>query len=125
MQYMEEDIYSYLPTAMFRTPYNSFSTNPRHFSKLSNINLILNFKQNLIEVFKCRTNVLVLTHAIFAKELKSKDDLTKKRIKREKREKDIIKHKGYQKTARINKMLINARFSHISIKLLSFFFLLS
>ena len=85
----------------------------------------MNFKQNLIEVFKSRTNVLVLTHAIFAKELKSKDDLTKKRIKREKREKDIIKHKGYQKTARINKMLINARFSHISIKLLSFFLLLS
>ena len=43
---------------------------------------------------------------MFAKE--SKDDFTKKRIKRVK---DIIKHKGCQKSARIKKMLKNARFS--------------
>ena len=41
----------------------------------------------------------------------SKDDLTKKRIKRLKRVKDIINHKGCQKTARIKKMLKNARLS--------------
>jgi len=41
----------------------------------------------------------------------SKDDFTKKRIKKLKRVKDIIKHKGCQKSARIKKMLKNARFS--------------
>ena len=35
----------------------------------------------------------------------SKDDFTKKRIKKIKRVKDIIKHKGCQKSARIKKML--------------------
>ena len=40
----------------------------QHFSKLSNINLNSNFKQNLIEDFISRTNVLILTHAMFAKE---------------------------------------------------------
>ena len=41
----------------------------------------------------------------------SEDDFTKKRIKRLKRVKDIIKHKGCQKSARIKKMLKNAHFS--------------
>ena len=41
----------------------------------------------------------------------SKEDLTKKRLKRLKRVKDIIKHKGCQKSARIKKMLKNSHFA--------------
>ena len=40
----------------------------------------------------------MLSHAMFAKESKTKDDFRKKRIKRLKRIKDIIKHKGCQKS---------------------------
>ena len=47
----------------------------------------------------------------------SEDDFTKKRIKRLKRVKDIIKHKGCQKSARIKKMLKNA---HIALNLYIF-----
>ena len=57
-------------------PYNFpkiWHENKRHFSKLSNINLILNFKQNLIEDFypqnKC-FNSNTCYDAIFAKESK-------------------------------------------------------
>ena len=52
----------------------------------------------------------MLSHAMFAKDSKTKNDFTKKRIKRLKRIKDIIKHKGCQKPARIKKMVKNARF---------------
>jgi len=41
----------------------------------------------------------------------SKDDFSKKRLKRLKRVEDIIKPKGCQKSARIEKMLKNARFA--------------
>ena len=41
----------------------------------------------------------------------SKDDFTKKRIKRLKRVKDTIKHKGNQQSARIKKMPKNAHFT--------------
>ena len=40
----------------------------------------------------------------------TKDDFTKKRLKRLKRVKYIIKHKGCQKSVRIKKMLKNAHF---------------
>ena len=86
--------------------------NKRHFSKLSNINLISNFKQNLIEDFyqqnKCFNSI---TCYVCKRIEESKDDFTKKRLKRLKRVKDIIKHKGCQKSARIKKMLKNARFA--------------
>ena len=42
---------------------------------------------------------------MFAKESKKPKTTTKKRIKRFKRVKDKIKHKGCQKSARIKKML--------------------
>jgi len=45
--------------------------NKRHFSKLSNVNLILNFKQNLNKCNVCK------------RIQESKDDFTKKRLKRE------------------------------------------
>jgi hypothetical protein len=48
---------------------------------------------------------------MFAKESKKpKTNLTKKILKRLERVKDIIKHKGCQKSARVKKMLKNARF---------------
>ena len=54
----------------------------------------------------------MLSHAMFAKDSKTKNDFTKKGIKRLKRIKDIIiKLKDCQKSARIKKMVKNARFS--------------
>jgi len=44
--------------------------NKRHFSKLSNINLLSKFKQNLIEDFYQQNKCFNLTHAMFAKESK-------------------------------------------------------
>ena len=45
--------------------------NKRYFFMLLNINLISNFKQNLIEYFyQQNISVLILTHAMFAKESK-------------------------------------------------------
>jgi len=85
--------------------------NKRHFSKLSNINLILNFKQNLVEDYyqqnKCINSN---TCHVYKRIEETKDDFTKKRLKRVKRVKYIIKHKGCQKSARIKKMLKNAHF---------------
>ena len=53
--------------------------------------LFRNFYQNLIEDFTSRTNVLI--HAMFAKESKKAKTTLQKRLKRFKKEKDIIKHK--------------------------------
>ena len=86
--------------------------NKRHFSKLSNINLISNFKQNLIEDFYQQNKCSNSNTCYVCKRIEeSKDDFTKKKLKRLKRVKDIIKHKGCQKSARIKKMLKNARFA--------------
>ena len=53
------------------------------------------------------------TNLKFANESKkAKDYFTKKRLKRLKRVKDVIKHKECQKSARIKKMLKNARFTY-------------
>ena len=41
-----------------------------HFFKLSNINIISKFKQNLIEDFYQQNKCLILAHAMFAKESK-------------------------------------------------------
>ena len=83
--------------------------NKGHFFKLSNINLILNFKQNLIEDFYQQKKCFNLSHAMFAKESKKpKMTLQKKKKRRLKRVKDLIKNKGCQKSARIKKMLKNA-----------------
>ena len=54
---------------------------------------------------------MIPTHAMKKRIEESKDDFTKRRIKRLKRVKDIIKQKGCQKTVRIKKMLKNARIS--------------
>ena len=58
--------------------------NKRHFSKLSNINLISNFKQNLIEDFyQENTCFNSNTCNVCCKRIEeSKDDFTKKRPKR-------------------------------------------
>ena len=65
-----------------------------YFSKLSNINFISNFKQNFIS----KTNGLIFNACYVCKRIEeSKDDCTKKIIKRFKRVKDIIKHEGCQK----------------------------
>ena len=86
--------------------------NERHFLKLSNINLISNFKQNLIKIFYRQNKCINSNTCYVCKRFEeSKDDFTKKRIKRLKRINDIIKHKGCQKSARIKKMLKNSRFS--------------
>ena len=72
--------------------------NKRHFSKLSNINHISNFKQNLIENFYQQDKCINSNTCYVSKRFEeSKDDITKKRLKRLKRVKDIIKHKGCQK----------------------------
>ena len=84
--------------------------NKRHFSKLSNINLISNFKQNLIEDFISRTNVLIQMLCL-QKNRRDQRRFYKQRIERLKRVKDIIQHKECQKSARIKQMLKNARFS--------------
>ena len=77
--------------------------------QLSILSRILNRIEQ--KIFISKTNVLILTHAMFAKESKKpKTNLTKKILKRLKRVKDIIKHKGCQKSARVKKMLKNARF---------------
>jgi len=72
--------------------------NKRQFSKLSNINLISNFKQHLIEDFyqqnKCFNSNTCYVYKIIEER---KDDFTKKRLKRLKRVKDIIKHEECQK----------------------------
>ena len=74
-------------------------------------NLISNFKQNLIEDFyKYNQSFNSNTCYVCKRIEESKDDFTKKRLKRLKRVKDIIKHKGCQKSARIKKILKNARF---------------
>ena len=86
--------------------------NKGHFSKLSNIYLISNFKQNLIEDFYQQNKCINCNTCYVCKRIEeTKDDFTKKRIKRLKRVKDIIKQKGCQKSARIKKMLKNSRFS--------------
>ena len=80
----------------------------------SNINLISNFKQNLIEDFYQQNQCFNSNTCYVSKRIEEiKDDFTKKRIKRLKRVKDIIKHKGCQKSARIKKMLRNTRFSYL------------
>ena len=85
--------------------------NKRHFSKLSNINLILNFKQNLVEDYYQQNKCINFnTCHVYKRIEETKDDFTKKRLKRVKRVKYIIKHKGCQKSARIKKMLKNAHF---------------
>ena len=80
--------------------------NKRHFSKRSSINLISNLKQNLIEDFyqqnKCFNSN---TCYVYKRIEESKDEFTKKRMKRLKRVKDMIKHKGCQKSPRIKKVL--------------------
>ena len=79
--------------------------------QLSNINLVSNFKQNLIEDFYQQNKCVNSNTCYVCKRIEeTKDDFTKKRIKRLKRVKDKIKHKGCQKSARIKKMLKNARF---------------
>ena len=84
-----------------------------HFFKLSNINIISKFKQNLIEDFYQQNKCFNSSTCYVCKQIEeSKDDFTKKSIKKLKRVKNIIKHKGCQKkTARIKKLLKNARFS--------------
>ena len=85
--------------------------NKQQFSKLSNINHIWNFKQNLIEDFFQQNKWFNSTTCYVCKRIKeSKDDFSKKRLKRLKRVKDIITHKWCQKSAQIKKMLKNARF---------------
>ena len=80
--------------------------------QLSNINLVSNFKQNLIEDFYQQNKCVNSNTCYVCKRIEeTKDDFTKKRIKRLKRVKDIIKHTGCQKSARNKKMLKNARFS--------------
>ena len=77
-----------------------------HFFKLSNINIISKFKQNLIEDFYQQNKCFNSSTCYVCKRIEeSKDDFTKKRIKKIKRIKNIIKHKGCQKSARIKKML--------------------
>ena len=79
--------------------------------QLSNINLVSNFKQNLIEDFYQQNKCVNSNTCYVCKRIEeTKDDFTKKRIKRLKRVKDKIKHKGCQKSARIKKMLKTARF---------------
>ena len=59
-------------------------------------------KQNLIEDFYQQNKCFNSNTCYVCKRIEeSKDDFTKKKIKRLKRVKDIIKHKGCQKTARI------------------------
>ena len=72
--------------------------NKRHFFKLSNINLISNFKQNLIEDYY-QQNKFFNSNTCCKRIEESKVDFTKKRVK------DIIKHKGCQKSTRMKKML--------------------
>jgi len=75
-------------------------------------NIISNFKQNFIKDFYQQNKCFISNTCYVCKRIEeSKDDFTKKSIKRLKRVKDIIKHKGCQKTARIKKMLKNALFS--------------
>ena len=49
---------------------------------------------------------------MFAKESMKEKTTYRKKIKRLKRVKDLIQHKGCQITAQIKKMLKNARFSY-------------
>jgi len=93
--------------------YNNFSKiwyeNKRHFSKLSNINLISSFKQNLIEDLYHQNKYINSSACYVCKRIEErKDDFIKKRLKRVK---DIIKHKGCQRSARIKKMLKNFHFA--------------
>ena len=53
--------------------------NKGHFSKLSNIYLILNFKQNLIEDFYQQNQCFNLTHAMLAKESKKADTIKQRK----------------------------------------------
>ena len=65
--------------------------NKRHFSKLSTINLILNYKQNLIEDFFQQNQCINANTCYVCKRIEeSKDDFTNKRIKILKGVKDII-----------------------------------
>ena len=67
---------------------------------LLNINLISNFKQNLTEDFyQQNISVLILTHAVFAKESKKAKMILLRKDKKMKQSKRIIKHKGCQKLA--------------------------
>ena len=66
-------------------------------SKLSNINLISNFKQDFIEDFYQQNQCFYSNTCYVCKRIEeSKDDFAKKRLKRLIREEDIIKHKGCQ-----------------------------
>ena len=71
--------------------------NKRHFSKLPNINLISNFKQNLIEDFYQQNNTCYV--CIGSKKANTILQEKSKKIKKSKR------------SARIKKMLKNARFA--------------
>ena len=80
--------------------------NKLHFSKLSNINILLNIKQNLIEYFYLQNKCLNSnTCYVWKRVEESKDDFTKKRQKKLKRVKDIIKHKGCQKWRELKRCL--------------------
>ena len=79
---------------------------------ISILSFISNFKQNLIGRFYQQNQCFNPNTCHVCKRIEeSKDDFTKKRLRRLKRVRNIIKHKGCQKTARIKKMLKNARFS--------------
>ena len=67
--------------------------NKQQFSKLLTINLISNFKQNLIEDAYKQNQCFNSTHAIFAKySMKAKANFAKKMTKRLKRVKDVFKN---------------------------------
>ena len=74
-----------LPTHNFPKIWNE---NKGHFSKLSIIHLILNFKQNLIEDFYQQNQCFNSNTCYVCKRIEeSRDDFTKKRLKRLKRKK--------------------------------------
>ena len=75
--------------------------------QISILSFISNFKQNLIGRFYQQNQCFNVCKRI----KESKDDFTQKRLKRLKRVRDIIKHKDCPNSARIKKMLKNARFS--------------
>ena len=97
--------YSMFSYSMFS--YSMFSYSMLSYSMFS-YSMFSYFKQNLIEDFYQQYQFFNSNICYVCKRIEeSKDIFTKKRLKRLKRVKDKIKHKGCRKSAQIEKMLKN------------------
>ena len=80
--------------------------NKHIFPKQYTVDLLSNIRENLIDDYYKKNQCLNSKNCYVCKRIQdNKDEFVRIKLKRLKRVKEIIKHKGCQKTARINNML--------------------